>query len=167
MLDFGQVTLELGSLLFQVIVFIILLIAVSKFATGPISAMLEKRRQHVENEISAAERSRQEAETLLSEQRRLLDEARNEAKAILDRVTKQAGDEAARIVEEARATAERLKAEAQADLAREVEKAKAELREQVTGLSVLLASKIIEKELDEATQKSSIDQFLKQVGDRL
>lgn len=167
MLEFGTVSLEWGTLLFQVIVFILLLIVVSKYATGPIANVLEKRRQHVANEISTAERSRQEAEALLAEQRRLLDEARAESKAIIDRATKQASDEAAKIVAEAQAAAERMKASASAELAREVEKAKAELRGELTSISVLLASKIIEKELDEEAQKSTVDKFLAQVGDRL
>lgn len=167
MFDLGAVSLEYGTMLFQLLFFLILLALVSKFAMKPAMAVMEKRRQHIENEISTAERNRQEAEALLAEQRRILDEARTEAKTILDRVTKQANDESARIIEEAKATNERLKADASAELAREVEKAKAELRDQMAGLSVLLASKIIEKELDEAAQKASVDQFLKQVGDRL
>ncbi len=167
MIDLGSVSLEWGTMLFQAIVFLVLLLLVRKFAMGPAMAVMEKRRQHIENEITTAERNRQEAEALLAEQRRVLDEARVEAKAILDRVTKQANDEAARIVEDAKAAADRLKAEASAELAREVEKAKADLRDQMAGLSVLLASKIIEKELDEAAQKSTVEQFLKQVGDRL
>jgi F-type H+-transporting ATPase subunit b len=166
-IDFGAITLEWGTMLTQLIVFMILLFAVRKFAMGPIMAVLEKRRQHIENEISSAERNRQEAEALLAEQRRVLDEARAESKAILDRAAKQANDEASRIIAEAQATAERLKADASAEIAREVEKAKAELRDQMAGLSVLLASKIIEKELDEAAQKESIDKFLVQVGERL
>lgn len=167
MFDFGAVSLEWGTLLTQIIVFLILLIVVRKLAMGPVVAMMEKRRQHVESEISTAERNRKEAEALLAEQRRILDEARIETKAIIDRATKQANDEASRIVQEAQATAERLKADASAELAREVEKAKAELRDQMAGLSVLLASKIIEKELDEAAQKATVDKFLAQVGDRL
>jgi F-type H+-transporting ATPase subunit b len=167
MLDFGAVSLEWGTLLTQVIVFLVLLLAVRKFAMGPIVAVMEKRRQYVENEISTAERSRKEAEALLAEQRRVLDEARLEAKSIIDRASKQASDEAAKIVAEAQAAAERMKADASAELAREVAKAKAELQEQMTGLSVLLASKIIEKELDEAAQKAAVDKFLAQVGDRL
>lgn len=167
MLDFGAVSLEWGSLLTQAIVFLLLLLAVRKFAMGPIVAVMEKRRQHIANEISSAERNRNEAEALLAEQRRVLDEARLESKAIIDRAAKQASDEAAKIVSEAQAATERLKADASAELSREVAKAKAELREQMTSLSVLLASKIIEKELDEATQKSTVDKFLVQVGDRL
>ncbi|USG65410.1 F0F1 ATP synthase subunit B [Brevibacillus ruminantium] len=167
MLDFGAVSLEWGTLLFQVIVFIILLIAVAKYATKPIAGVLEKRRQYVENEIASAERSRQESEALLAEQRRLLDEARVEAKSIIDRATKQATTESAKIVADAQEASERMKADASKELAREVEKAKAELRDQMAGLSVLLASKIIEKELDEAAQKETVNKFLTQVGDRL
>lgn len=167
MVDFGAVSLEWGTMLFQAIVFLLLVLIVGKFALKPALAIMEKRRQHIEEQLKTAESNRQESEALLAEQRRLLDEARLEAKAILDRVTKQANDEAARIVNEAKATAERIKAETATEINREVEKAKAELRDQMTGLSVLLASKIIEKELDEAAQRASVEQFLKQVGDRL
>ncbi|CAM3311199.1 ATP synthase F0 subunit B [Brevibacillus invocatus] len=167
MLDLGAVSLEWGSMLTQAIVFLILLWVVNKYAMGPLMAVMEKRRQHVENEISSAERNRQEAEALLAEQRKVLDEARAESKAIIDRAVKQASDEAAKIVAEAQAATESMKAGAKAELAREVEKAKAELRGELTSISVLLASKIIEKELDEASQKSTVDKFLAQVGDRL
>lgn len=167
MVEFGAVSLEWGTLLLQVIIFVLLLIVVSKYATGPIAGVLEKRRAHVENELATAERNHKESEKLLAEQRRLLDEARAESKAIIDRAAKQASDEASKIVAEAQAASERMKADASAELAREVEKAKLELREQMTGLSVLLASKITEKELDEAAQKSTVDKFLAQVGDRL
>lgn len=167
MVEFGAVSLEWGTLLLQVIIFVLLLIVVSKYATKPIANVLEKRRLHVENELATAERNHKESEKLLAEQRRLLDEARVESKAIIDRAAKQASDEASKIVAEAQAASERMKADASAELAREVEKAKLELREQMTGLSVLLASKIIEKELDEAAQKSTVDKFLAQVGDRL
>jgi len=166
-IDLGAITLEWGTMLTQLIVFLILLLAVRKLAMGPVVAMMEKRRQHIANEISSAERNRQEAEALLAEQRRVLDEARQETKVILDRAAKQANDEAARIVAEAQETATRLKNEASAEITREVEKAKAELRDQMAGLSVLLASKIIEKELNEAAQKETVDKFLAQVGDRL
>lgn len=167
MLDLGAITLEWGTMLTQLIVFLILLVLVRKLAMGPIMAMMEKRRQHIANEISTAEKNRQDAEALLAEQRRVLDEARQETKTILERAAKQANDEATRIVEEAQATAKRLKDEATAEISREVEKAKAELRDQMAGLSVMLASKIIEKELDEAAQKDTVDKFLKQVGDSL
>lgn len=167
MLDLGAVSLEWGSMLTQAIVFLILLWVVNKFAMGPLMAVMEKRRQHVENEISSAERNRQEAEALLAEQRKVLDEARAESKAIIDRAVKQASDEAAKIVAEAQAATESMKAGAKAELAREVEKAKAELRGELTSISVLLASKIIEKELDAEAQKTTVDKFLAQVGDRL
>ncbi len=167
MLDLGTVSLEWGTMLFQFLVFLILLALVRAFAMKPIQGVMEQRRRHIENEISTAERNRQEAEALLAEQRRVLDEARLETKEILDRANKQATAEANRIIEEAKASAESMKASASAELAREVEKAKAELRDQMTALSVMLASKIIEKELDEASQKENVNKFLVQVGDRL
>src|SRR5690242_1631023 len=45
-------------------VFVILLIILSKFAWGPISAGLEKREHHIAEHIAAAERSHQDAKAM-------------------------------------------------------------------------------------------------------
>ncbi|BBP92865.1 hypothetical protein BsIDN1_64830 [Bacillus safensis] len=42
----------------------------------------------------------------------------------------------------------------------------AALREQVASLSVLIASKVIEKELDEQAQEKLIQEYLKEAGER-
>lgn len=62
------------------------------------------------------------------------------------------------------ARAERMIEDAKLEINREKEKAIASVRDQVAGLSVLLASKIIEKEMSEAEQQDTIEQFMRQVG---
>ncbi|MBO8172011.1 MAG: F0F1 ATP synthase subunit B [Bacillaceae bacterium] len=154
-------------MLFQVITFIILLLIVRKFAMGPAMSVLEKRQKHIEEQITTAEKNREEAQKLLEEQRAALKEARDEAHEIVERAKKQSEVEAKEILNSAKERADRMVEEARAEIEREKDKAVAELRDQVTSLSVLLASKIIEKELDEKQQQEVIDQFMKQVGDRL
>lgn len=158
---------QLGTLLFQVVVFLVLLVLIRKYAMGPAMSVLEKRREQIENQILTAERSRSEAEALLEEQRKVLKEARDEAYLLVERAKKQSEIEAKEILDTAKQRSDRMVEEARTEITREKDKAVAELRNQVASLSVLLASKIIEKELSDREQQETIEQFMKQVGDRL
>jgi F-type H+-transporting ATPase subunit b len=75
--------------------------------------------------------------------------------------------QAADIVAAAEAEAKRMKDEAVADIHREKEAAIAELRDQVAELSVLLAGKIIAKEVDASKHKALFDEAVKEMGERV
>lgn len=166
MLDFGSVRLEGGTLLFQVVLILVLLLLVSKFAMKPAMGILRKRQEHIENQISAAERANAEASAVLEEQRAELKKVREEAASILDRAKKQADIEANEIKKQSQEAAARMIEDAKLEINREKEKAISSVRDQVAGLSVLLASKIIEKEMTEAEQQQTIEQFMRQVGEQ-
>lgn len=167
MLDFGAVRLEFGTMIFQAIVFIVLLLIVGKFAIRPVKEMFAQRQEHIEHEIGAAEKARERAEKSMEEQKEALNKARDEAYQIVENAKKQAETQGEKIRAEAKAQSERTLEEARAEIEREREKAIASLREQTAELSVMLASKIIEKELDKEQQAKEIDKFLEQAGDRL
>lgn len=162
MLDF-----TVGTILFQIVAFIILMALVAKFATRPLLNVMQKRQDHIDTEIDAAEQARKRAEESVEEQKKALQEARDEARQIVENAKKQADFQGEKILADAKEQAERTLEEARAEIEREREKAVAALRDQTAELSVMLASKLIEKELDQEEQEKEIDQFLKQVGDRL
>ena len=167
MISFGAISINFGDLLFQIVVFLILFLLIKKYATGPVISIMEKRQKYVEDQISSAEKARTEAEAFLVEQRAALATSKEEAQAIIERAKKQSEVEAKATIEEAVNRATRMIEEAKAEILSERDKAIATVRDQVAGLSVLLASKIIEKELDEKQQMETIEQFMRQVGDHL
>ena len=61
-----------GDIIFQLLIFIVLLALLKKFAWGPLMGIMKTREEHIANEISAAENSRLEAKKILEEQRNLL-----------------------------------------------------------------------------------------------
>ncbi|MFD2624569.1 F0F1 ATP synthase subunit B [Salibacterium salarium] len=156
-----------GDVLFSIVTFVILMLALRKFAWGPIMNMMKQREEHVASEIETAEKNRQDAEKYVEEQRQELERARDEAQSIIANAKKTSEKQGEDIIAQSRAEAERMKENALADIAREKEQAVAELREQVGSLSVMIASKIIEKELDEKEQEQLIDDYVKEAGDRL
>ncbi len=155
-----------GDIIFQLFAFLVLLALLKKFAWGPLMGIMKEREQHVANEIDAAEKNRKEAEAFLNEQRDEMKRVRQEAKAMLENQKQMADQKGQELIEAARIESERLKEAATAEIKRERESAVASLREQVASLSVMIASKVVEKELDERAQKQLIDEYLDQAGDQ-
>ncbi len=153
-----------GDILFQLAIFALLLFLLRKYALDKLIAILKKREDHIANEIDAAEQSNQEAKKLIEEQKQLLKEARGEAQGLIETARKIAEEQKAAIMQTARDEADRLKESAKKEIVQEKDQAVAELRAQVASLSVLVASKVIEKELTDKDQEKLINEYLEVVG---
>lgn len=156
--------IEWSTFWIQLIAFLILYLLLSKFAFGPLFGMMEKRRQLVKDQIQTAEDSRRLADQLLEEQKQALQQTRKEAYDIIEQAKHTGSKQADDIIHAASAEASRLKEEALKDIENEKNKAVAALRSQVGAMSVLIASKIIEKQIDEKSQEELVEHYLKEVG---
>jgi F-type H+-transporting ATPase subunit b len=154
-----------GDIIFQLAMFIILLALLKKFAWGPLMGIMREREEHIASEIESAEQSRAEAKKILEEQRELLKDARGEAQGLIENAKKQGEIQREEIVVAAREEADRLKESAKIEIEQQKEKAVAAIREQVASLSVLIASKVIEKELTEADQEKLINEYIQEAGE--
>ncbi|WP_280770517.1 F0F1 ATP synthase subunit B [Salipaludibacillus daqingensis] len=159
--------IEWVNALYQIAAFGVLLWLLKKFAFGPIMDMMEKREQHVADQIASAEKNRKDAEKYLAEQREAIQAARQEAKEIVENSKTMSDQQASDVLANARKEADRMKQSAVAEINTEKEQAISALREQVSTLSVLVATKVIEKELDEKEQEKLIQDTLKEVGEDL
>ena len=157
--------LNTGDIVFQLVSFIILMLLLKKFALGPLMGIMKERESHVSSEIEAAEKNRAEATALLEEQRTMLKEARQESLSLIDEAKKHGEQQREEIIAVARQEAERVKESAKREIEQQKEQAMAALREQVASLSVLIASKVIEKELSEADQEKLINDYIKEAGE--
>lgn len=154
-----------GDIIFQLFCFVLLLAFLKKFAWGPLINIMKERENHVANQIDEAEKTRAEAIQYVEEQRELLKQSRVEAQALIENAKKQGDAQREEIVIAARTEAERIKESAKREIITEKEKAVTALREQVASLSVLIASKVIEKELNEADQAKLINEYLQEAGE--
>ncbi|TCS95592.1 F0F1 ATP synthase subunit B [Hazenella coriacea] len=159
-----MISFHLGTTLATLLIFIGLMLLIAKFALRPMLETMKKREDHIENQIKTAETNRVEAEKFLADQREALNEARLEAKEIIERAKAQKEREAEEILNQAQQRAERMIKEATSEIQREKEKAIASLRDEVGALTVQLASKMLEKELDAKGQSKLVDRYLEQVG---
>lgn len=155
----------LGNLMFwTAVTFIILVLLIGKFGFGPLVQILESRERKIRESIEQAENARLEAERLLREYEEKLAEARKEAQNFIAE-GKALGDKMkAEIVQKSEEEAKRIVAKAEEQINRDVEQAIKELRTEVANLSVDLASKVIERELDQNAHEALIEKYLSEVG---
>ncbi|MBM7714495.1 F-type H+-transporting ATPase subunit b [Bacillus thermophilus] len=161
----GGVHFNGGDILFQLFMMLILLALLKKFAWGPLMGVMRQREEHIANEIDSAEKSREEANKLLEEQKALLKEARQEAQNMIENAKQLAENQRQEIMDTARQEAERLKETARLEIEQQKDNAMSALREQVASLSVMIASKVIEKELDAEAQGKLINEYIERAGE--
>lgn len=154
------------SSLITLIAFGILLWLLKRYAFGPLFGIMEKRSEMIQNQIKTAEKNRQDSEQLLQEQRQAIQDARKEAYDIIEQARQTSAKQAEDIIAQAKLEAERMKEDAMKEIENEKNKAIDVLRSQVSAMSVLIASKIIEQQIDENAHKSMIEQYLAEVGEK-
>lgn len=148
----------------QLVAFLVLFVLLQKYAFKPLFGIMEKRRQMVLEQMESAQKNRSEADKYIEEQKQALQQARKEAYDIIEMAKATGSKQADEIVEAARNESVRLKDAAVREIESEKNKAVASLKAEVSGLSVKIASKIIEKQVDEKAQSEIVDKYLDNVG---
>lgn len=154
-----------GDILFQIAAFLVLLWLLKIYALKPLLNVMKQREDHIASEITSAEKRNAEAKLMIEEQQELLKKARAESQSLIENAKKLGEQQKTEIIQAARNESERLKESAKQEIVKEREQAVSALREQVASLSVLVASKVIEKELDEQAQEQLIQDYLKEIGE--
>jgi len=154
-----------GDALFQLFAFLVLLAGIKIFAWAPLMKVMKDREEYVAGEIEKAEKSRAEANALLEQHKQMIQNARQETQLLMENARKQAEAQRDEIINLAKVEAERLKEQALMEIQQEREKAVSALREQVASLSVLIASKVIEKEISEKDQEAFIQEIINKAGE--
>ncbi|MFQ3546619.1 F0F1 ATP synthase subunit B [Halobacillus rhizosphaerae] len=149
----------------QLIIFLVLLALLGKFAWGPFMNMMKEREDYISNEIDTAEKSREEAQRMQREASEELKQTRQDAQNIIEEARKTGAQQEKTIIETAKSEAERMKKSARQEIVQEKEKAVQELKDQVATMSVMIASKVIEKELSERDQEKLIAEYINEAGE--
>lgn len=149
-----------ATLIAQIINFLILVAILTKVAYKPLTEALAAREAKIAGDIAAAEKARAEAEALKAQYQQQLAAARSEAQAIVEKAMKLAEQTKEDIIQEARAENARLLAAAQDEIRRERELALAQLRAEVVSISLAAAAKVIDRNMDEATNAKLVQDFV-------
>ena len=156
----GPLTVEGGLMFWTIVVFLLLLAILRKFAWPAILGAVEAREQALERMLAEAAAEREQAAALLAENQRLIGEAKSQAHAIIVESRGVAEKERALAMEKTRQEQEELLARARREIGAERERAVAELRREAVDLSLAAASRLIEKRLDSETDRKLVQEFL-------
>lgn len=151
---------NVGLMFWTLIIFVLLLVVLAKFAFPPMLAAVEARERALQEAIDGAKADRAEAAELLARHRAEMDSARIEAqKLIAD--GRAAGDRLrGEMLEQTRVQQQELLDRARREIEVERDRAIAELRREAVELAIVGASKVIEHNLDDAANRKLIDSFL-------
>lgn len=151
-----------GLMIWTVVMFLITLWIMKKYVFGPVGQMVEKRRTHIADSIDEAERSRDEAASMLEDYRVRLTEARREADGIREQGRSEGERQKADIITQAQSQRDRVIADAQDQIDAQARSAAGQLRDDVVMLALAAAEKVTRQTLDEAQHRRLIEEAIRE-----
>lgn len=152
-----------ASLIVQMLVFIVFIGLTMKFIWPPMIKALETRRKNIADGLAAAEKGHKELK--LAEIK--VKEALAEAKAQAAQIIEQANQRANHIIETAKNKAREEGAQllqlAKNDIEQKYNAAKTELLKQVSEIAVAGAQKILQREVDKASNDHLVDELVSEI----
>lgn len=156
---------SLGLFFWQLLLFIVLVLILAKYAWKPILNAVNEREEGIKDALEEADNARKEIANLTADNERILKEARVERDGILKEAREMKDAIITEAKEEAQAQANKVIEQAQQTIESEKQAAIAELKNQVATLSLGIAEKVIKEQLaDDKKQVKLIDDMLKDVS---
>lgn len=154
-----------GLIFWQVVIFLLLLFLLGKFAWKPIMHSLRIREDSIQEALDSAVQAREEMKKLQADNEKLLDEARVER----DKILKEAREVGNALKEEAKAdataTADKIVNDARIAIRTEKDAAMAEVKAQVANLALQISEKLLREKLkDDKSQQALVEKYLKELN---
>ena len=154
----------IGLIFWQLLIFGILFLFLSKYAWGPITKSLKEREKFISDSIKSAEKAEKELEKLNDKNKELVKEARKErekilleAKSISNSIKNTAKEEASKITDKMIDDAKKM-------IEGEKTSAIKEVKVLVASLSLDIAEKVIEKNLkNESSQQKLVSDLIDKI----
>lgn len=153
-----------GLMTWTIIVFVLLMLGLRKFAWGPILSAVRDREQALTDAMAAAERDRAEAAKLVAEQKAAIEAARNEAQRYIAEGRATAEAMRGEMLEQTRQQQAELLDRARKEIDAEKTKAIDELRKEAVDLALAGAGKLIGQKLDASADRALVEQYLASLG---
>lgn len=160
----SQILPETNEIIWGGLAFLVLLFVLWKFGLPPIRNMMKQREDRIRGDLERAEEAKTEAEGVLAEYQRQLADARNEAGRIIEEARQSADQLKRDLTARAEADAAQIRERANQDVRLATERATADLQGRMAELTIELAEKIVQRNLDRDTQTALIESYINEVG---
>jgi F-type H+-transporting ATPase subunit b len=159
----GLIKVVPGLMIWTIACFLLTLFVLKRYAFGAIQNMLDERRERIQRSIEEAEHARTEARKLLEEHRALLGQARGQAEEILAEARKVADAQRLRVKEETEADRQRRLEETRRQIEAETQRALVQIRSEVAELTLVAATKVTGKVLDDEDHRRLIEDAISEL----
>jgi len=158
------VTPDIGQIFWMLLMFIIVMIILKKFAWKPILNALRNRENSIEEALRSADKAKKEMEKLQADNEKVMAEARKERDKMLKETKKISEQILGEAKDRASEESKKIIQSARVQIENEKDAAIAGLRNQVAEISVKIAEKIMQEKLkDDKEQQQLVEKLLKDV----
>jgi F-type H+-transporting ATPase subunit b len=157
----------IGHSVWTIVIFLVLLLVLRKFAWKPIATALDSREKSIRESLEKAEQARAEVNASLQKQKEILDQARAQAVAMAEQARAAAEKAREETVAQARNEAKATMERGLRELKLQQEAAAAELRRQTVDLALAAAEKVVRRTLSDADHRRLAEEAVKEAGSRL
>ncbi len=165
MLDYEVLVLpDFQSMVITAVTLIILYIIYRRFLYIPVSMYLQERRNLIQGEINDAKGLKEDAIALKKNQEAMINSARLEGQQIVENAKKVGEEVKENIILEAKKEAKEIVLKAEKEIERQKKLALEDIKNKSIDMGVLIASRIIEEEVNIDQQEYLIDKFIDEVG---
>ncbi len=147
-----------------VINLLILYFILRKVLFKRVTQFMENRTNSIKEAMDNAEKSNAEAASLKLQYEEQLRSAKEEADRILNDARIRAGKEYEALIGNAKKDAESILVKAREEIEREREQMIKDIRGQVAGLAIIVASKVMEANMDNEKNKALAEKFINEAG---
>jgi F-type H+-transporting ATPase subunit b len=151
--------INLGTIIVQILAFAIVFITLKVWVYGPLTAMLQKRRETIAKGIEDARVAAEARANAEKEAAKVLADAQAEAGKVVREATDRATTAAKEVKVAAEAEAAKAREAALAEIEGERNRILGDLRGQVAALSIAAAQKLVGESLDEKRQHALLAEF--------
>lgn len=155
---------ELQSVLIAWATLFFLYLLLKKLLYKPVTKILNDRQAKIQSNIDEAKILKEEAEKVKTDYESRMDSAKKESQEIVEAARKRGEELRENIIQEAKNEAAMIMDRARKDIAKERDIAFEGVKSQVGELAILMASRIMEEEINAKRQTELIDKFIDEVG---
>lgn len=155
---------DIAELLWGAIAFLVVLAVLTKVAFPRLRSAVEQREKKIQEDLDAAEQSRNEADEQREEYKKQLADARSEANRIIEEARQQAEQVRKDMTGKAQEEADQIVSRAQEQIQAERSRTVQELQGTIADLSIELAEKVVGRSLDDGSQREMVDAYIREVG---
>jgi F-type H+-transporting ATPase subunit b len=154
---------NVGNAVWTLAIFVIVVAILGRFAWGPVLSLLKQREEFIHKSLTDAKKDRDEAEARLKDYAVKLQTSQAEAVAIVERARQDAERLRDELRQRAHSEADTMIKNAEREIELQTKQAVRQIREEAVGLSVSIASKLLQRNVTKEDNEKLIADALKEI----